>query len=92
MSVEKMIKESMDKDPMTLKESIQEELRSRIALALEAKMNKESDCDDEDDEDEDDLDEGELSDKDWEAIRRKPGQSLSKSKPKKMKRINNGKM
>jgi hypothetical protein len=46
MSIEKMIKESMDKDPMTLKESIQEELRSRIASALEEKFAKKTDKDD----------------------------------------------
>jgi hypothetical protein len=54
MSLEKLIKESMDRDPLSLKESIQEELKNRIALALEAKMNKESDYDDDDDDDDDD--------------------------------------
>jgi hypothetical protein len=47
MSVEQIIKEAMDRNPIGLKESLQEELRSRIALALEAKM-KEANCDDED--------------------------------------------
>jgi hypothetical protein len=53
--VKQLIKEAMDKNPIGLKEALQEELRNRIALALEAKMDH-SDEDDYEDE-EDDLDE-----------------------------------
>jgi hypothetical protein len=52
--VKQLIKEAMDKNPIGLKEALQEELRNRIALALEAKMDH-SDEDDYEDE-EDDLD------------------------------------
>lgn len=54
MSVEKIIQESVNKNPLGMKEALEEELRSRLALALEAKMNNE---DDDDDEDDDELDE-----------------------------------
>ena len=55
MSIEKIIKESIDQNQNGLKKALEEELRSRVALALEAKMKEE--MDDEDDEDEDDEDE-----------------------------------
>jgi hypothetical protein len=55
MSIKQIIKESMEKNPLGLKEALEEELRARVALALEAKMS-ESD-DDEEDENEDDEDE-----------------------------------
>jgi hypothetical protein len=38
MSIQKIIQESVNKNPLGIKEAIEEELRSRIALALEAKM------------------------------------------------------
>jgi hypothetical protein len=61
MSIKKIIKEAMDRDPIALKETLKEELRSRVSLALEAKMKEMDDMDDEDmddeDEDEDDEDE-----------------------------------
>jgi hypothetical protein len=50
MSVQKIIKESINMNPLEMKEAIAEELRARVALALEAKMK-----DDEEDEDEDDM-------------------------------------
>jgi hypothetical protein len=42
MSIEKIMKEAMNRNSIGLKESLQEELRSRISLALEAKMTNES--------------------------------------------------
>lgn len=60
MSVEKIINESVNKNPLGLKEALQEELRSRVALALEAKM---ADVDDEED-DEDEEDEHEDAEED----------------------------
>ncbi len=43
--VKQLIKEAMDKNPIGLKEVLQEELKARIALALESKMDKEDDHD-----------------------------------------------
>ena len=58
MSIEKIIQESINKNPLGMKEALEEELRNRLALALEAKMKKESDDEDDmDDEDEEDMDE-----------------------------------
>jgi hypothetical protein len=58
MSLQKIIKESVEKNPLGLKEALEEELRNRVALALEAKMKEEDDYDDEDDDDdEDEVDE-----------------------------------
>ena len=55
MSVQKIIQESINKNPLALKEALEEELRSRVALALEAKVAESNDNDDEDcDDDEDD--------------------------------------
>ena len=48
MSVQKILQESVEKNPLGLKEAFVEELRSRLGLALEAKMKGK----DEDDEDE----------------------------------------
>ena len=45
MSVQKIIKESMDKNPLNLKEALQEELKTRMSLALEAKMKEMEDED-----------------------------------------------
>ena len=64
MSVKAIIQEAINKSPLSLKETLEEELRNRIALALEGKMNdddadedEDEDDDDEDDDDEDDDDE-----------------------------------
>lgn len=64
MSIEKIIQESINKNPLGMKEALEEELRNRLALALEAKMKKESDDEEDmDDEDEEDMDESfDLSD------------------------------
>lgn len=59
MSVEKIIQESVNKNPLGMKEALEEELRSRLALALEAKMNNE---DDDDEDDDDELDEAKSAD------------------------------
>jgi len=57
MSVTKIIEESVNKNPIGMKDALKEELRTRVALALEAKMKKEEDdMDDEDEDDEDDDD------------------------------------
>ena len=63
MSIEKIIQESVNKNPLAMKEALEEELRSRVALALEAKMS-ESDDEDEDDEDEDEDDKDDKDDED----------------------------
>lgn len=52
MSVQRIIQESVNKNPLGLKEAFAEELSERIRLALEAKMSDEEDDDDDDDEDE----------------------------------------
>jgi len=56
MSIQKIIQESINRNPLEMKEVIAEELRARVALALEAKMkdDEEDDMEDED-EDEDDM-------------------------------------
>jgi len=48
MSVHRIIQESIEKNPLGLKEAFAEELSNRIRLALEAKMNDEDDEDEED--------------------------------------------
>jgi DNA-binding transcriptional regulator YbjK len=42
MSVKQIIQESIEKNPLGLKEALQEELSNRIRLALEAKINEET--------------------------------------------------
>lgn len=62
MSIKQIIKEAADKNPLGFEDALKEELRARVALALEAKMadnDEEDDSDDEDLEDEDDEDEDE---------------------------------
>jgi len=66
MSVKQIIQESINKNPLGLKEALEGELRGRIALALEAKVAEsehDDEDDEEDDEDEDDLDEASDYDK-----------------------------
>lgn len=62
MSVQKIIQEAINKSPRDLKEALESELRDRIRLALEAKMEDEKDDDEEDDDssDEDDEDEKDM--------------------------------
>ena len=50
MSVEKIIQEALNRNPVALKETLEEELRSHIALALEAKMNEKEELEDDIDE------------------------------------------
>lgn len=40
MSIQKIIQESINENPLEMKEALAEELRNRIAIALEAKMNE----------------------------------------------------
>ena len=47
MLVKQIIQESVNKNPIGLKETLQEELRARVAEALEAKIN-EAACEDDD--------------------------------------------
>ena len=58
MSVREIIQHSLDKNPLAMKESLEEEMKARVAAAIEEKMNAAmSGTTDEDDEDEDDEDE-----------------------------------
>jgi NH3-dependent NAD+ synthetase len=57
MSLKQIIQESMDRNPLGVKEALEAELQERVRLALEAKMSEPED------EDEDDMDESfDLSD------------------------------
>jgi len=58
MSVQKIIQESINMNPLEMKEAIAEELRARVALALEAKMK------DDEDEEEDDMEDDEDDEED----------------------------
>ncbi len=57
MSVQKIIQESINKNPLEMKEALSEELRARVTLALEAKMKEQDDEEDdmEDEEEDDDM-------------------------------------
>jgi len=55
MSVEKIIQETINKNPLSMKKALEEELKNRIRLALEA--SDEDEMDDEDDDEMDDEDE-----------------------------------
>jgi hypothetical protein len=60
MSVKRIIQESIEKNPLGVKEALEEALQERILVALEEKYKKmamESDDEDEDEDDEDDEDE-----------------------------------
>jgi hypothetical protein len=64
MSIEKIVVEAINNNPLKMKEAFEEEMNGRIRAALEEKYKKmmkkeedDEDCeDDEDDEDEDDED------------------------------------
>jgi hypothetical protein len=58
MSLEKIIAEAIDGNPLNVKELFEEEMQKRVAAALEEKYKK-AKMDEEDDEDEDDDDEDE---------------------------------
>lgn len=60
MSIQRIIQEAINKNPHDLKEALEEELRSRIALALEAKMSDEKDDDEEDDDSSEEDDEEDM--------------------------------
>lgn len=62
MSIQKIIQESINGNPLEMKEILESELRDRIRLALEAKMSDE-DEEDEDDSDEDNEDDDSEEDK-----------------------------
>ena len=62
MSIQKIIQEAINKSPRDLKEALEEELRGRIALALEAKMKDDEEDDDSSEEDEDMKEEAEQID------------------------------
>jgi hypothetical protein len=57
MSIQKIIQESINGNPLEMKEILESELRDRIRLALEAKMSDEDEEDEEEDDDEDDSEE-----------------------------------
>jgi hypothetical protein len=46
MSIKQIIQESVNRNPLGLKEALEEELRGRVALALEAKMSEEDEDED----------------------------------------------
>lgn len=80
--VRQIIKEAMDKNPLGLKESVAEELQKRVTLALEAKINKmkeqEDDMEDEeemDDEEDDMEDEEEMDDEELDEVSKKKSKS-----------------
>jgi len=62
MSIEKIVAEAIDNNPLKMKEAFEEEMNARVRAALEEKykkmMKKEND-DEEEDEDEDEDDESE---------------------------------
>ena len=61
MSIRDIIEHSVNKNPLAMKEALDEEMRNRIAIAIQEKMMAEKNdemleaSDDEDDEDEDDA-------------------------------------
>lgn len=58
MTVKRIVEEAINESPLGLKEALEEELRNRIFLALEAKMEDDDEDDEEDEEDDDEkLDE-----------------------------------
>ena len=56
MSIKQIIQESINKNPVGLREALEEELRARVQLALEAKVAESDDEEDEDDMEDDDID------------------------------------
>ena len=68
MSVKRIIQESLDKNPLGVKEALEEALQDRVRAALEEKYaemteSKDEDDDDDDDDDDEDMDESfDLSD------------------------------
>ena len=67
MSIEKIVAEAIDNNPLKLKEAFEEEMNARIRAALEEKYKKmtaEEEDEDEDESDEDDSDEDDSDDDD----------------------------
>jgi len=70
MSIEKIVVEAINNNPLKMKEAFEEEMNGRIRAALEEKYKKmmkkeeEEDDEDEDDEDEDEDDEDEDDEED----------------------------
>lgn len=66
MSVREIIQHSLEKNPLAMKEALEEEMKARVAAAIEEKMisamSEAADEDDEDEEDEDEEDEDEDED------------------------------
>lgn len=60
MSIRDIIEHSVNKNPLAMKEALEEEMRNRIANAIQAKMTEGSleqeDLDEEHDDDDDDMD------------------------------------
>lgn len=55
MSVKTLVQEAMNKNALGFEEALKEELRNRISLALEAKMNGNEEEDEEGEEESDDV-------------------------------------
>ena len=62
MSVNKIVAETINKNPLAVKEALEDEMKARIRLALESIINEEE-MDDEDDM-EDDMEDDEEEDED----------------------------
>jgi hypothetical protein len=54
MSIQKIIQESINGNPLEMKEAIQEELRARVAETIAAKMSDDEEDEDENDEEDED--------------------------------------
>jgi hypothetical protein len=88
MSLEKIIKEALDQNPLEMKDAFAEEMQSRIAAALEEKYKsameedleeaKDDDDEDEDDDDDDDDDEDDDEDDDSDSDDAKIGAEMKK--------------
>ena len=67
MSLEKLIAEAINRNPLEVKEIFEEEMKARMLAALEEKykkaMKEEDDDEDEDEDEDDDEDEDELDEK-----------------------------
>lgn len=65
MSLEKIVADAIENKPLDMKEAFEEEMKTRIAAALEEKYKKAmKEEDDEEDEDEDDEDDDEDDEED----------------------------
>jgi hypothetical protein len=71
MSVKTLIQEAINKNALGFEETLKEELRNRISLAIEAKMNGNNDEDEEPEEESDDVVNDEDEDSDDEDMKEK---------------------